>query len=221
MKVIVIGASRGIGLEFVRQYRAAGASVTASARDDAGLARLKGLGATALGLDVADAASAADLSSQIEGSAFDISTLDEPWPSKKKDEQDAKQSEDSQSKAEKPTHNELLIRTRERREEIALHRDGLGQKLEVPLRLGEKISDAGQAAGDAVSKAAGQARHLADTASEKVSEGVERATDKLASLSGFEGENAKEALRERWRPLAIMAGSMAMFVVFLRKLLRK
>lgn len=162
-----------------------------------------------------------DLGVVKEGSAFDVSTLDEPRTSKKKDEQDAEQAGDKEPKAPKPSHNELIIRTRERREEIALHRDGLGQKLEVPLHLGEKISDAGQAAGEAVSKAAGQARHLADTASEKVTEGMERATEKLASLSGLEGENAKEALRERWRPLAIMAGSMAMFVVFLRKLLRK
>ena len=162
-----------------------------------------------------------DLGVVKEGSAFDVSTLDEPRPSKKKDEQDAEQAGENEPKAPKPTHNELIIRTRERREEIALHRDGLGQKLEVPLHLGEKISDAGQAAGEAVSKAAGQARHLADTASEKVAEGMERATEKLASLSGLEGDNAKEALRERWRPLAIMAGSMAMFVVFLRKLLRK
>ncbi|GAA1875792.1 hypothetical protein GCM10009715_23140 [Paeniglutamicibacter psychrophenolicus] len=162
-----------------------------------------------------------DLGVVKEGSAFDVSTLDEPRPSKKKDGQDAEQAGENEPKAPKPTHNELIIRTRERREEIALHRDGLGQKLEVPLHLGEKISDAGQAAGEAVSKAAGQARHLADTASEKVTEGMERATEKLASLSGLEGENAKEALRERWRPLAIMAGSMAMFVVFLRKLLRK
>lgn len=162
-----------------------------------------------------------DLGVVKEGSAFDVSTLDEPRPSKTKDEKDAKKDAAHEAKAEKPTHNELIIRTRERREAIALHRDGLGQKLEVPLHLGEKFSDAGQAAGDAVTKAAGRARHLADTASEKVSEGVERATEKLASLSGLEGENTKEALRERWQPLAIMAGSVTMFFVFLRKLLRK
>ncbi|MBV1780169.1 phage holin family protein [Paeniglutamicibacter sp. ABSL32-1] len=162
-----------------------------------------------------------DLGVVKDGSAFDVSTLDEPKPSKKKDEKDAKKDDAHEAKAEKPTHNELIIRTRERREEIALHRDGLGQKLEAPLHLGEKFSDAGQAAGDAVTKAAGKARHLADTASEKFSEGAERATGKLASLSGLEGDNAKEALRERWRPLAIMAGSVTMFFVFLRKLVRK
>ncbi len=75
MNVIVIGASRGIGLEFVRQYRADGAVVTATARDAAGLARLVALGATALTLDVADDASAAGLAWQLEGGAFDIAIV--------------------------------------------------------------------------------------------------------------------------------------------------
>ena len=35
-RVLVVGASRGLGLEFVRQYRADGARVSATARDDAG-----------------------------------------------------------------------------------------------------------------------------------------------------------------------------------------
>jgi NAD(P)-dependent dehydrogenase (short-subunit alcohol dehydrogenase family) len=33
--VLVLGASRGIGLEFVQQYRAAGERVIATARDEA------------------------------------------------------------------------------------------------------------------------------------------------------------------------------------------
>ena len=75
MNVLVIGASRGIGLEFVRQYREAGDSVTASARDEAGLARLRALGATALTLDVADVASAASLAWQIDGARFDVGVV--------------------------------------------------------------------------------------------------------------------------------------------------
>ena len=69
--VLVIGASRGSGLELVRQYRAAGAQVVATARDDAGLARLQALGVKALRLDVTDAVSASGLSWQINGEAFD------------------------------------------------------------------------------------------------------------------------------------------------------
>ena len=75
MNVLIIGASRGIGLEFVRQYRAEGARVTATARDEAGLARLKEHGATGLRLDVTDAASASGLGRQIEGGRFDIAIV--------------------------------------------------------------------------------------------------------------------------------------------------
>jgi NAD(P)-dependent dehydrogenase (short-subunit alcohol dehydrogenase family) len=75
MNVLVIGASRGIGQEFVRQYREAGAAVTASARDDAGAERLRQLGATPIRLDVVDAASAAGLAWQIEGGGFDVAIV--------------------------------------------------------------------------------------------------------------------------------------------------
>ena len=75
MKVIVIGGSRGIGLEFVRQYRADGVDVTASARSEEGLARIRALGAIAITLDVADAASAAGLGWQIEGQRFDVAIV--------------------------------------------------------------------------------------------------------------------------------------------------
>jgi len=70
--VLVIGASRGIGFEPVRQYRADGVRVVATARDDAALARLAGIGAKPLSLDVKDAASAAGFSRQIDGEAFDV-----------------------------------------------------------------------------------------------------------------------------------------------------
>ncbi|MDM4767800.1 SDR family oxidoreductase [Pelomonas sp. SE-A7] len=71
MQVLVIGASRGIGLEFVRQYRQAGAQVVATARSEDGLAELHKLGAKALKLDVADTASSSGLAWQIDGHQFD------------------------------------------------------------------------------------------------------------------------------------------------------
>ena len=69
--VLIIGASRGIGLEFVRQYRAAGDRVVATARSEDALAALSALGATALKLDVTDTASASGLAWQIDGHQFD------------------------------------------------------------------------------------------------------------------------------------------------------
>jgi NAD(P)-dependent dehydrogenase (short-subunit alcohol dehydrogenase family) len=72
MKVLVLGASRGIGLEFVRQYLADGAQVIATARDDEGLQRLKGLGAKALRLDVAQPASISGLAWLLDGEEIDV-----------------------------------------------------------------------------------------------------------------------------------------------------
>ncbi len=75
LRVLVVGASRGIGLEFVRQYRAEGAAVTATARSDEGLARVTALGARALRLDVASAAGASALAWPIDGEAFDVAIV--------------------------------------------------------------------------------------------------------------------------------------------------
>ena len=70
--ILVIGASRGIGLEFVRQYIEAGDRVIATARDDAGLEQLRALGAEALRLDVAQPASVSALSWQLDGEKLDV-----------------------------------------------------------------------------------------------------------------------------------------------------
>jgi NAD(P)-dependent dehydrogenase (short-subunit alcohol dehydrogenase family) len=71
MNVLVVGASRGIGLELLRQYRAEGAPVTGTARGEADLARLRALGARAIALDVASAESVSRLAWQLDGEAFD------------------------------------------------------------------------------------------------------------------------------------------------------
>ncbi len=70
--VLVIGASRGIGLELVRQYRASGARVIATARDESGLARLREQGAEPLRLDVADPDSVSGLLRQLDGEKLDV-----------------------------------------------------------------------------------------------------------------------------------------------------
>lgn len=70
--VLVIGASRGIGLELVRQYREAGHRVVATVRDAAGRERVQALGAQALTVNVSDPASVSGLAWQLDGEKIDV-----------------------------------------------------------------------------------------------------------------------------------------------------
>lgn len=62
-KIAIVGASRGIGLEFVRQYATDGWAVHASARREEDLAMLRDLGATPYLADTTDEASLAAMAS--------------------------------------------------------------------------------------------------------------------------------------------------------------
>ena len=73
--VLVVGASRGLGLEFVRQYLADGAQVVATARTAQDVTALQALGASAIRLDVTDAASASVLAWQLDGVALDVAIV--------------------------------------------------------------------------------------------------------------------------------------------------
>jgi NAD(P)-dependent dehydrogenase (short-subunit alcohol dehydrogenase family) len=70
--ILVLGASRGIGMEFVRQYREAGDRVIATARNEAALAALKKLGAETFKLDVADPASVSGLAWHLDSQKIDV-----------------------------------------------------------------------------------------------------------------------------------------------------
>jgi NAD(P)-dependent dehydrogenase (short-subunit alcohol dehydrogenase family) len=71
--ILIIGASRGLGLEFARQYVAAGDRVLATARDAAGRERLQALGVEkVLTVDVADPASVSGLAWMLDGEKIDI-----------------------------------------------------------------------------------------------------------------------------------------------------
>jgi NAD(P)-dependent dehydrogenase (short-subunit alcohol dehydrogenase family) len=69
---LIIGASRGIGREFVRQLLAADWRVFATARDDTSLASLKEEGANALKIDVALPESLSALAWQLDGEKIDL-----------------------------------------------------------------------------------------------------------------------------------------------------
>lgn len=75
--VLVTGASRGLGLEFTRQYAAAGWQVLACARDPAGATALRGTAASSgrvslHALDVEDHGSIDRLASQLADASIDV-----------------------------------------------------------------------------------------------------------------------------------------------------
>jgi NAD(P)-dependent dehydrogenase (short-subunit alcohol dehydrogenase family) len=73
--VLVIGASRGLGLEFARQYVVDGCSVTGTVRSAAGARALRDVGADAVTLDVLDEPAVLALGAQLAGRAIDIAII--------------------------------------------------------------------------------------------------------------------------------------------------
>jgi NAD(P)-dependent dehydrogenase (short-subunit alcohol dehydrogenase family) len=69
---LIIGASRGIGREFVRQLLANKYKVFATARDDESLARLQSEGAQAIRTDVTVPESLAELPWRLDGEKLDL-----------------------------------------------------------------------------------------------------------------------------------------------------
>ena len=72
---LILGASRGIGHELVRQYRADGWRVLATARKQEGLQELRSLGAMPYLLDVTSADSIGGLAWNLDGEEVDVALL--------------------------------------------------------------------------------------------------------------------------------------------------
>jgi NAD(P)-dependent dehydrogenase (short-subunit alcohol dehydrogenase family) len=72
---LIIGASRGIGLELVKQYRADGWRVIATARKQEDCTTLSALGAEAHKLDVTDVEACAGLGWKLDDEELDVAIL--------------------------------------------------------------------------------------------------------------------------------------------------
>ena len=72
---LIVGASRGIGYEFVRQYREAGWRVLATVRDDTAALAVETLGAQSYRLDVTRAEEIAGLAWQLDGEQIDVALI--------------------------------------------------------------------------------------------------------------------------------------------------
>lgn len=73
--VVITGASRGLGFEFAKQYKADGWSVIATCRDPAKADALKALGVRVEALDVDSAAQTKALADKLAGESIDLLIL--------------------------------------------------------------------------------------------------------------------------------------------------
>jgi NAD(P)-dependent dehydrogenase (short-subunit alcohol dehydrogenase family) len=73
--VLIVGASRGLGREFVRQYAKAGWRVLATARGDEAIEGLHALGAQPFQLDIARPDEIAALGTKLEGERLDVALI--------------------------------------------------------------------------------------------------------------------------------------------------
>ncbi|NLP62286.1 SDR family oxidoreductase [Paraburkholderia sacchari] len=72
---LIVGASRGLGLEFARQYAKAGWRVLATARSEEARAALNALGAQAFALDIARPEDIAALGAKLEGERLNVALI--------------------------------------------------------------------------------------------------------------------------------------------------
>ncbi len=163
-----------------------------------------------------------DLGIAKEGSAFDAAILD-PNSEQYKAAKAAKEAEAARAKAEKeakaaaqpelgpaPTEAELRLRLVQRRTHLTGVRDDLGRELDVKT----------------------QAEALLAATRARLQDGMEQLNDKIAGLrssarssaqsmsTSFEGQDLTGQIKERWKPLAVLAAAAAALAVLVRRLIK-
>ncbi|MFJ6001901.1 phage holin family protein [Arthrobacter sp. NPDC092385] len=141
-----------------------------------------------------------DLGVLKEGRSFDPATLDVKKPKDDKDDKKRKDDDarDAKPKEPTPSYEELRGRSGERRTHIADARDSLGARADITSRLGK----ARHRSPEAGSKAGGT---KGDVAAVAVRRDVPHNT----------------TLADRWKPLSVLAASVAAMIVMLRRLLTR
>ena len=138
-----------------------------------------------------------DLGVLKEGRSFDPATLDVKKPKEKKPKDADK---DTQPKEPTPSYEELRGRTGERRTHIADARDSLGARVDVKTRLDS-------------------ARHRSPQGMETA--GSSTANGRTAAVAVRRDVPLNTSLADRWKPLSVLAASVAAMLVMLRRLLSK
>ncbi len=138
-----------------------------------------------------------DLGVLKEGRSFDPATLDVKKPKDDKDRKDGgdKDTKDATPKEPTPSYEELRGRSGERRTHIADARDSLGTRVDVKSRFAK-------------------ARHRSP-------QGGTKGDGRVAAVAVRRDVPHNTTLADRWKPLSVLAASVAAMLVMLRRLLSK
>ncbi|WP_026549808.1 phage holin family protein [Arthrobacter sp. Br18] len=145
-----------------------------------------------------------DLGVLKEGRSFNPAALDIRKPKDDKKD-DAK---DSAPKKPTPSYEELRGRSGERRTHIAEARDSLGTRVDFKARYAKFQNDA-------------KAKKEAKAAQAASIRGGAAGRDGVAAVAVQKEVPHNISLADRWKPLSVLAGSVAALVVFLRRLLSR
>jgi len=169
-----------------------------------------------------------DLGIAKEGSAFDPAVLD-PNSEQYKAAKAAKEAAAAKAKAEKeakaaaqpdfgppPTEAELLHRLAQRRTNLTGARDDLGRELDIKTQARVLLAAAQARLQEAIEQLNGAVERL----KEKTAGFRSALAARSSQLPSVDAQGVAGQVKERWKPLAVLAASGAALAVLLRKLLK-